>query len=73
MGFSLNGFMILGWFNLEWFLILGWFDLEWFANMMVVGSERDREAMKKIIKNGKKNKYFIRIKVYDRQTDVGIL
>ena len=52
MGFSLNGF-----------LILGWFDLEWFANqvvmMMVVGSKRERKAVKKIIKNGKKNEYFI--------------
>ena len=53
MGFGLNGF-----------LILGWFDLEWFADrvvlMMVVGgSEREREAVKKIIKNGKKNEYFI--------------
>ena len=47
MGFGLNGF-----------LILGWFDLEWFANqvvmMMVVGSKREREAVKKIIKMVKK-------------------
>ena len=43
---------------LNGFLILGWFDLEWFANrvvmIMVVGSEREGEAMKKIIKNGKR-------------------
>ena len=47
VGFGLNGF-----------LILGWFDLEWFANqvvmMMVVGSKREREAVKKIIKMVKK-------------------
>ena len=40
---------------------MGWFDLEWFADgvvmMMVVGSERERETVKKIIKN-KKNEYF---------------
>ena len=40
------------------FLILGWFDLEWFADgvvmMMVVRSERERETVKKIIKNGKR-------------------
>ena len=42
---------------LNGFLILGWFDLEWFADqvvmIMVVMSEREGEAVKKIIKNGK--------------------
>ena len=37
---------------------LGWFDLEWFANrvvmMMVVGSKREREAMKKISEENNK-------------------
>ena len=35
MGFGLNEFLILGWFDLEWFLILDWFDLEWFADRVV--------------------------------------
>ena len=47
MGFGLNGF-----------LILGWFDLEWFADrvvmLMVVGSEREREAVKKISEENNK-------------------
>ena len=58
MGFGLNEFLILGWFDLEWFLILDWFDLEWFADrvvmMTVVGSERDREAVKEISEENNK-------------------
>ena len=41
MGFGLNGFLILGWFDLEWFT-------DQVVMLMVVGSEREREAVKKI-------------------------
>ena len=47
MGFGLNGFLILGWFDLEWFV-------DRVVMMMVVGSEREREAMKKVSKENNK-------------------
>ena len=47
-----------GWLGDDLGFGLGWFDLEWFANrvvmMMVAGSKREREAMKKISEENNK-------------------